>query len=137
MPTMAERQEKKTHRYILRKTKPEVKLLDSYLKESLRCKYPITENEYLSIVEYFGDISQRNRALLGLLANTLSVIQRIGRLKVLQKEGDEVFNVNRYDIEVLQTLKRIVPMEIINEPKGGEHEDIHDSGSNPAQLRTL
>lgn len=106
--------------YLIKKTKPQRVERNKALIKMNRDKYPISNNEYLSVVEYFGNISMRNRFLIGHLASTFSVLSRVGRTRIFQAEGDEVFEVNRYDRILLSKIETIIPAEILKEQEDPE-----------------
>lgn len=104
-------------RYFLlkEKTKPQRVRQEKQKVTLLRGKHPKSDNDYQSIVEFFGEISSRNRHIIGHIAIGLSSLLRIGRTKTMQIEDGEALEVNRYDVTILQTIKSIIPIKVLQE----------------------
>lgn len=105
--------------YLLRKTKQQRIESQNERITLNRDKYPLSKNAYLSIVEYFGEISKRNKSLFGDLATVLSILHKTGRIKTLQLEDGKAFEVNRYDKIILDRVAKLLPDEVLREVSGG------------------
>lgn len=105
--------------YLIRKTKQQRVERNDEIVKYHQDKYPISENEYLSIIEYFGDLSRRNASLFGMLATEISILHKIGRTRILQLKDGETFEVNQYDRTILDIVAKLIPAEVMEEVNYG------------------
>ena len=102
--------------YLVHKTKPlkqERQEKDRILHQEIKGKYSITNNTYVSIVEYFGEMSMRNKVMIGQIVNDFSVLLKIGRKHIIQMEDGQTIEVNQYDKTVIDLIAKIIPIEVL------------------------